>query len=89
VKAPVADPQKKHWREVVAHRPLVMLEEVDLFRDFWVMLERDKGLLKLRVTDFDSGKSHYIAFDEEVYSAHPSVNAEYETTSSAFSTKAW
>ena len=79
VKAPVADPQKKHWREVVAHRPLVMLEEVDLFRDFWVMLERDKGLLKLRVTDFASGKSHYIAFDEEVYSAHPSVNAEYQT----------
>ncbi|MEO7813474.1 MAG: S9 family peptidase [Usitatibacter sp.] len=79
VKAPVADPRKRHWREVVAHSPLVMLEEVDLFRDFWVMLERDKGLLKLRVTDFASGKSHYIAFDEEVYSAHPSVNAEYET----------
>ena len=79
VRAPVADPAKKHWREVIAHRPLVMLEEVDAFKDFWVMLERDKGLLKLRVTDFASGKHHYIAFDEEVYAANPSVNMEYET----------
>ncbi|HYC36689.1 MAG TPA: S9 family peptidase [Usitatibacter sp.] len=79
VRAPVADPAKKHWREVVAHRPLVMLEEIDLFRHFWVMLERDKGLLKLRVTDFASGRHHYVAFDEAVYAASPSVNAEYDT----------
>ena len=56
-----------------------MLEEVDLFRDFWVMVERDKGLLKLRVTDFASGKGHYIDFDEAVYTAHPGVNDEFDT----------
>jgi oligopeptidase B len=84
VMAPVADPRKRRWREVVAHRPLVMLEEIDLFRDFWVMVERDKGLLRLRVTDFASGRHHYIAFDEAVYSAHPSINAEYETSTFRF-----
>jgi oligopeptidase B len=84
VMAPVADPQKKHWHEVVAHRPLVMLEEIDLFRGFWVMVERDKGLLKLRVTDFATGGHHYVAFDEAVYSAHPSLNAEYDTATFRF-----
>jgi oligopeptidase B len=84
VRAPVADPARKHWREVIAHRPLVMLEEIDLFKDFWVAVERDKGLLKLRVTDFASGKHHYIEFDEAVYSAHSSVNAEYDTTQFRF-----
>jgi oligopeptidase B len=79
VRAPIADPSARHWREVVKHRPLVMLEEVDMFRDFWVLLERDKGLLKLRITDFGTGQSHYIDFDEEVYSAHPSANPEYNT----------
>jgi oligopeptidase B len=79
VRAPVADPSAKHWHEVIPHRPMVMLEEIDLFRAFWVAVERDKGLLKLRITDFDSGKSHYVSFDEEVYSAYPSVNAEYDT----------
>jgi len=48
VRAPVADPQRKHWKQVVAHRPLVMLEEIDLFKDFWVLVERDKGLIRLR-----------------------------------------
>jgi len=78
VRAPVADPQQKHWKQVVAHRPLVMLEEIDLFKDFWVLVERDKGLIRLRVTDFRTGASHYIEFDEAVYSAHPGTNAEFD-----------
>ncbi|HUP28897.1 MAG TPA: S9 family peptidase, partial [Usitatibacter sp.] len=84
VRAPLADPARAHWREVVAHRPMVMLEEIDLFKDFWVLVERDKGLLKLRITDFASGKSHYIDFDEAVYTAHPGVNAEYATPTLQF-----
>ena len=79
VRAPVDDPSAKRWRQVVAHRPLVMLEEVDLFKDFWVLVERDKGLLRLRITDFASAEAHYIDFDEAVYAAHPSVNAEFDT----------
>ena len=79
VRAPVADPSRKHWKQVVAHRPLVMLEEIDLFKDFWVLVERDKGLLKLRITDFATGASHYIDFDEAVYTAHPGTNAEFDT----------
>ena len=84
VRAPVADPSSANWKQLVAHRPLVMLEEVDCFKDFWVMLERDKGLLKLRITDFATGESHYIAFDEEVYTAHAGVNHEYETPTLRF-----
>ncbi len=79
VRAPVADPSPKNWKQVLAHRPLVMLEEVDLFKDFWVAVERDKGLLKLRITDFASDRHHYIGFDEAVYSAHPGANEEYDT----------
>jgi oligopeptidase B len=79
VTAPVADPRASNWRQLVAHRPLVMLEEVDVFKGFWVLVERDKGLIRLRVTDFASGKAHYIAFGEAVYSAHSSVNEEYDT----------
>ncbi len=79
VRAPVADPAPRHWKQVLAHRPMVMLEEVDVFRDFWIAVERDKGLLKLRITDFASGKGRYIAFDEAVYSAQPGTNAEFDT----------
>jgi oligopeptidase B len=84
VRAPLADPRPAHWKQVVAHRPLVMLEELDLFRDFWVLVERDKGLLKLRITDFNTGEAHHVAFDEAVYAANPSVNAEFDTRTFRF-----
>jgi oligopeptidase B len=79
VRAPVSDPGIRNWKEVVKHRPLVMAEEVDLFQDFWVLVERDKGLLKMRITEFATGKSHYIDFDEAVYTAHPGANYEFDT----------
>ena len=78
VRAPTADPAHRNWRQVVAHRPLVMLEEVHLFRDFWVLVERDKGLVNLRFTDFASARSHDLEFDEAVYSAHVGANYEYD-----------
>src|SRR5258706_6317688 len=78
VRASVADPAERHWKQIVAHRPLVMLEEIHLFRDFWVLVERDKGLIHLRFTDFASGKSHELEFDEAVYSAHVGANHEYD-----------
>jgi oligopeptidase B len=79
VRAPVEAPGIENWREVLKHRPLVMLEEIDLFRDFWVAVERDKGLLRMRVTDFATGEVHYIEFDEQVYTAHPGINLEFAT----------
>ncbi|HEY2630319.1 MAG TPA: prolyl oligopeptidase family serine peptidase, partial [Usitatibacter sp.] len=79
VTAPAANPARANWKEIVAHRPRVMLEEVSLFKDFWVLVERDKGLIKLRITDFASGKSHDVEFDEPVYGAYLGMNAEYDT----------
>jgi oligopeptidase B len=79
VRAPVEAPGRKNWHEVLKHRPLVMLEEIDLFQDFWVVVERDKGILKMRITDFASGESHHIEFEEQVYTAHPGINLEFDT----------
>ncbi len=84
VRAPVADPSRKNWKQVVAHRPRVMLEECDLFERFWVMVERDKGLLRFRFTDFRTGKAHYLAFDESVYTAHSGANLEFDTRTFRF-----
>jgi oligopeptidase B len=79
VSAPVADPKQEGWKELIAHRPEVMLEDVDAFADFFVVTERDRGLQKLRVTDAKTGEAHHLAFPEPVYSASVSVNREYQT----------
>ncbi len=78
VRAPVADPAPRHWKQVLAHRKNVMLEDVDTFRDFWVAKERDDGVLRLRVTDFATREHHYIDMPETVYSTSAGANAEYD-----------
>jgi oligopeptidase B len=79
VRAPAADPARRNWKQVVAHRPLVMLEDVQLFADFRVLVERGKGLVNLRFTDFATGNGHELEFDEAVYAAHPGANYEFDT----------
>jgi oligopeptidase B len=80
VSAPVAAPDEPHWEEVVPHRPAVMLEGAEFFRDHSVLLEREHGLQALLVTDLRRGESHRIEFPEPTYSAFPSHNPEFDTT---------
>ncbi len=79
VRAPLADPAPRNWKQVLPHRKAVMLEDFDLFMGFWVAKERDDGVLKLRVTDFATGSHHYIDMPEAVYSTGPGTNAEFDT----------
>ncbi len=79
VTAPVADPGEAHWREVVPHRPDVMLAGIELFHDHLVRVERREALTHLVVTDLRDERTHEIAFPEPIYSAFVSVNAEFDT----------
>jgi oligopeptidase B len=85
VAADEKDPSRAHWREIVPHRDNVMLEGVDLFRDFWVLLEREGGILYLRVTELPSGKTHRIEFPEPAYLAVPNANREWDARLYRFS----
>jgi oligopeptidase B len=79
VRAPVASPGRGSWAEVVPHRPEVMLEGIDCFRDHLVLLEREDGLPQLRVTDVGSGASHRVSFPEAAYSVWPEANPEFDS----------
>jgi oligopeptidase B len=79
VTAPVADPREANWRELVPHRADVMLEDVELFADHYVLVERADGLPRLVVVDFRTGAGRAIPFPEPVYTASRSVNREWDT----------
>ena len=79
VKAPVASPGRESWTEVVPHRPEVMLEGVDCFRDHLVRFEREGGLPRVSVTDLRTGAAHRIAFPEAAYTVSPEANREFDT----------
>jgi oligopeptidase B len=78
--APVEDPGRANWKEIVPCREDVMVSGLELFSDHMVLMEREDGLQRIRITDFASGQSHRIAFPEPVYSVYPSNNNEFETS---------
>ncbi|WP_148713743.1 S9 family peptidase [Chitinolyticbacter meiyuanensis] len=72
------------WTEILPERNGVMLEGVDLFRDFLVCHERVNGLGQLVVTELASGEHHTVAFDEAVYSLAGGANAEWDSRTYRF-----
>ena len=79
VTAPVSDPSEKNWKEFIAHRPAVKIDNIDLFANHAVLSEWENGLQQVEIVDFKSNKRHRIAFPEPVYSAGLSSNREFNT----------
>jgi oligopeptidase B len=79
VTAPASNPRAENWTEVVPHRPDVMLEGVELFKDHYVLVEREKGLPEFQVTDLRTGASHKVQFPEPTYSAFVGANPEFDS----------
>jgi oligopeptidase B len=79
VKAPVSDPRRENWQEVIAERASVMLEDMDFFKNYYVLYEREYGLPQIRVTDLRSGRSRGIEFPESAYDTGNDINREYDT----------
>jgi oligopeptidase B len=79
MRAPVTAPEKKNWVEVLPHRPAVKIEDVDPFKDYLVIRERDNGLVRLRVRRAKDGDEHYVSFPEPAYSLALMQNYEYDT----------
>lgn len=69
---------KENWQEVIPHRDDVLLEGLDIFKDYLVLSERHAGITRLRIRP-NSGAEHYIDFGEEAYLAQTSTNRVFDT----------
>lgn len=79
VTAPAADPSPKNWKELVPAKADVLVQDVDLFKDFAVVVEKRQGLSHFRIHHFATGGWHEIGFPEAVYSAFPGGTPEYDS----------
>lgn len=71
-------PSKENWKEVIPHREDVLLEDLDLFKDYLVLSERKAGITQLRVRPWN-GPEHYIEFPEAAYVTSTTTNREFDT----------
>lgn len=69
----------KNWEEVLAHRNDVLLESINIFKDYLVISERSNGLNEIRIKRWDGTQDYYLPFDNETYTAYTGTNVEFDT----------
>jgi oligopeptidase B len=85
MEAPVDNPVKESWREVVPHKPGTLIINHMAYARHLLWLERKEGLPQIIIRDRKTGEEHAIAFAEEAYSLGLQGAAEYDTDVIRFS----
>ncbi|MUU77327.1 S9 family peptidase [Winogradskyella endarachnes] len=69
----------ENWTEVIAHRNDVLLEGIDIFKDYLVVSERKNGLNEIRIKRWDNTEDYYLPFNNETYTAYTGTNVDFDT----------
>ncbi|WP_338733736.1 S9 family peptidase [Mangrovimonas cancribranchiae] len=70
---------KAFWKDVIPHRKEVLLEDIEIFKNYFVLSERSNGLNKLRVLSWDGTEDYYIPFESETYTAYTGNNPDFNS----------
>lgn len=68
-----------NWEEIVPHRDDVLIEDIELFNEYFVIVERHKGLLKIRIKNWNKKNDYYLPMNGETYSASLGTNLDFNT----------
>lgn len=79
MKTPVGKTTKETWEDMIPHRDDVLIEDVDIFKDYLVVSERSNGLTQIRIKRWDNTVDYHLPFDNETYTAFTSQNPEFDT----------
>ncbi len=80
VSAPVASPGRAHWKEVIAAREDVLLDDVLAFQDHLAIFEQQDALPQLTLFDFKTGKATRVDQPEPIYDVAHDQNPELATS---------
>jgi len=72
--------EKNYWKDVIPHRENVLLEDIEIFKDFLVVSERENGLNQIFIKRWDGSGSYYLPFEGETYTAYTTTNVDFDTT---------
>ena len=67
------------WKDVIPHRNDVLVEGMELFKDYLVIEERSNGLSKIRIKSWNDKEDYYLPFENETYSAYLGTNIDINT----------
>jgi oligopeptidase B len=70
---------KENWTEVVPHREYILLEDIEIFKDYLVVEERFNGLNRIRIMPWSGEGEYYLPFESETYTAYTGTNVDFNT----------
>ncbi len=79
MKTPENATSKENWTDLIAHREDVLLEDIEIFKDFLVIEERSKGLNKIKIKPWNGEDEYYLPFESETYTAYTTTNVDFDT----------
>ncbi|TLP79720.1 S9 family peptidase [Maribacter sp. ACAM166] len=69
----------ENWQEFIPHREDVLLEDIDIFKEYYVLSERENGLNKIRIIRWDGTGEYFLPFKIETYTAYVGSNPDFNT----------
>lgn len=69
----------ENWIEFIQHREAVLLEDIDIFKEYYVLSERENGLNKIKIIKWDGTESYFLPFESETYTAYVGTNPDFDT----------
>ncbi|WP_397362844.1 S9 family peptidase [Olleya sp. R77988] len=70
----------KHWKDVIPHRSDVLIEDIEIFKEYLVVNERENGLNQLRIIRWDGTEDYYLDFESETYTARLGNNPDFDSS---------
>ncbi|MBN8642047.1 MAG: S9 family peptidase [Flavobacteriales bacterium] len=78
MKTPEDKTSMENWVDLIPHREDVLLEDIDVFKDYLVVSERSNGLNKIRIMPW-KGEEYYLPFEIETYTCYTTSNIDFDT----------
>jgi oligopeptidase B len=69
---------KENWVDLIPHDKDVLLEKIDIFKDYLVVSERSNGLSKIKIMPW-KGEAYFLPFEIETYTAYTTSNVDFNT----------
>ena len=79
MKTPESATAAENWIDLIGHRKDVLLEGIEIFKNYLVVEERSNGLNKIQIRPWNGKGSYYLPFAIETYTAYTTTNVDFDT----------
>ncbi|TXI62278.1 MAG: S9 family peptidase [Flavobacterium sp.] len=79
MKTPETATSAENWKDLIGHRKDVLLEGIEIFKDYLVVEERSNGLNKIQIRPWNGKGEYYLPFESETYTAYTTTNVDFDT----------